>query len=1092
MKSRIRQLASGTIEYSKPAISVNPPALSMSLLPGKKLSLDVTISSSNAVPVHVFPCVEEPRIHLSRTLSIARSVKLTVDVNTVGLKENDELSGNIVLLYNGGELLVPYDFRISSSHGEKEQSLNSVEDLARLAAEDWKEAVYRFGRKDFTALPFMQTLKEQGTYKSFYSTLRAEDALKNFLIAEGYILSEAKEDRPKDPELEERRNSLRSYEKRKQLLLLETYLAVEMNKDFPGSRPEAKDAVHALLNRYPKDVQVRLLYAYYNIVEENPAIARNTLIQLQDQVQKERLEKKDIYCLFLNLTATVQNDLERRDSSEKLIRKYFSDGITSPLMYFLIYKTSPEYAAYPMRAAAYLRQTYDKNIISPAFYLEMCALWRDEQLTTDLITEFELKSLLFGIRKGIVTEDRLFEVLSGELQNQKLIPLYMLVLRTAYKRFGSLELIQGIVNIFLQQQAVGERYFFWYSEAVKRGVRMTGLYEYFLASAPDVMEEPLPRAVMLYFGIQAEKRRIHPALLYGNAAGAYASDEEIFSYYEAELIPYTLRKIQLGEYDRALIPAFSLILKEDTVDAEYAAGTAALFHLFDIHTARKDAVRLIVHYPQLSRESAAPIHDGACITPVFSENAILVLEDEMGRRFADPELSAVRIFTDLDGLEENCLSMVSEEQILLRLPEIDRILSGDSSLMEEDFLIISGLIKNRRVEPFFRARLYEAAIDLMQDESLRNVDLSEFLMEADYASLNGEHQLKMLKLLIAKGHDLFVFQRILEYGDPGLSNEELRGLAEQMMKQAVMQGDRTLLSICMKLFRAREASTPVLSFISAYYQGQTKEMDQVLRAVRQYHLPAKELNERVLTQSLYTDQLQDMDYLFEALLQENRPDEELIRAYLTLKSHQYFIEKKHMSEPVKVELEKRVFDLPRVAAYALITFYADHIDILTPDEAVMASELLKLLVDESTVLGCFSLFQGVVEMPEELEGRAYIEYRDPEAENVSVVGTVFPVRKYLHRSLKEVYPGVFTRSVILYRQEWLKYYCSVNLKDGGSREVEGEIILKNTAIERRDSRYEEVQELESFVKTHELKETAELIYAQLLRDQMISDIFTEK
>ena len=1092
MKSRIRQLSAGTIEYSKPAISADPPALSMALLPGKKLSVDVTVASKNAVPVHVFPSAEEPRIHLSRTLSIARSVKLTVDVNTVGLKENDELTGNIVLLYNGGELLIPYDFRITSAHGEKERALNSVDDLVQLAREDWKEAVYRFGRKDFPSLPFMQTLNEQGIYKSYYSTLRAEDALTNFLLAEGYALPASTEERPVDPELEARRNSYRSSEKRKQLLTLETYLAVEMNRDFPGARPEAGEAVRALLNRYPQDVMVRLLYAYANIVEGNDTIARNTLIQLQDQVQKERLEKKDVYCLFVNLTATVQNDMERKDSSEKLIRKYFSDGVTSPLMYFLVYKTSPEYAAYPMRAAAFLRQTFDKNIVSPAFYLEMCALWRDPQLTTDLITEFELRSLLFGIRKGIITEDRLFEVLSGELQNQKLIPLYMLVLRTAYKRFGSMELIQAIVNIFLQQQAVGERYFFWYSEAVNRGVRMTGLYEYYLASAPDVMEEELPRSVMLYFGAQTEKRRIHPSLLYGNAAGAYQSDPEIFPYYEADLIPYTLKKIKLGEYDRAMIPAFSMILQEETVEEEYAAGCAALFHLYDIRTSHKEAVRLIVHYPQLSRESAAPVKDGLCITPVFSENAILVLEDEMGRRFADPDLTVTRIFTDVTGLEENCLSMVPEEQILLLLPETDRILSGASAPSEDDFLIISGLIKNRRVEPFFRARLYEAAIDLMLDESLRNVDLSEFLMEADYAGLDAGHQLKMLRLLIAKGHHLFVFQRILEYGDPGLSNEELRVLAEQMMKQAVMQGDRTLLAICMKLFRAREASTPVLSFLSAYYQGQTRELDQILRAVRQYHLPAKELNERVLTQSLYTDQLQDIDYLFEALLQENRPDEELVRAYLTLKSHQYFIEKKNMSEEVKAELEKRVFDLPRVAAYALVTFYADHIDILTENETVTASELLRLLVDESTVLGCFSVFQGVVPMPEELEGRAYIEYRDPEAENVSIVGTVFPVRKYLHRSLKEVYPGVFTRSVILYRQEWLKYYCSVHLKDGTGREVDAEIVLKNTAVERRDSRYEEVQELENFVKTHELKETAELIYSQLLRDQMISEIFTEK
>lgn len=1094
MKTRVRQLAAGVIEYRKPELVISPAAVSMSLLPGKKLSVDLTVSSANNVPLHLFPYVEEPRIRVQRPLTIARSVKLTLDITTGGLSDGDVLQGDIVILYNGGEAHVPYSFRIGQEKSEN-APVSSLEELYRLYLEDPREAVSLFGRKEFQQLSFMQTLKEQGAYKSFFSTLRAEEALVNFLRYEGFSFSEARESAPERQEsagTREKRESLRSRDRKRQMSVIRAYLLSETERVFKDVKNGSEEAVRALLAAYPDDVLSRLLYAYVHISEGNLAIARNTLISLQDQVQKERLEKKDVYCLFLNLVGTVQNDEERKTVSEKLIQKYYSDGVTTPLMHFLLYRTQAEFQAYPMRAAAFLRQTFDKGIQSPVFLLEMCALWKDERLTTDLITEFELRALLYGIRKGILTEDRLFEVLSGELKNQKLVPLYMLVLRTAYKRFRNFELIQAIVNVFLQQKVYGPRQYRWYEEAIRRSVVMPGLYEYYLASTPEDFSGQLPRAVMQYFGEHQEGREIRPVLLYGNAAGAYREDPEIFSLYEEGLRPYVLKKIQLGEFDRALIPALRLVLTEDLVNADNAAGMASLFHLYEIRTKRKEAARLLIHYPQLDRESASPVHDGTAIAPVFSENAVLLFEDASGRRFADPELQKTAVFFDNAGLEEKCLRLLPEDQLLNRLPETDRVLSGSGTLSEEDFIFVSGLIRNRRVEPFFRARLYEAAIDLLYGDTMHRVDLSEFLMEADYSRLRASYRLKLVELLIRHGHYPSAFQRILEYGDPGLQEEPLLLLAEQMMKQAVLQGDKTLLAICLKLFRSQEASAPVLSFLTAYYQGPAKEMTEILRAARKRRLPVKELVERTFTESFYTEKLKDADYLFEALLQEKGADQELLFAYLTLRSHQYFMERRRFTERAKNELEKNVLRLPKVARFALLQYYSEHPESLTEDEKTLAEQLLAACVEDSMVLGCFGAFSGYVRMPEELEGRAYVEFRSPDAEQVSIVGTVLPVRKYLHRTLKEIYPGVFTRSVILYRQEWLKYYSSVRKKDGSTEEVEGEIVLKSSRTDRFDSRYEAVQQLESYIKNQDTKEIAELVFTQLLRDEMTNEIFKEE
>ena len=178
MKSRLIQLSKGNIEYRVPEVRFGVEKLSGLLLPDRKAAFEVTVNSENNVPMHLFFYSQDARIRVSQPLSIGRTGKFTVEINTFGLVPNDRIRGNIDIVYNGGETSLPYDFMIGVLCGDRVQkSFDSLTEFAEFAAKNPKEAAALFCFRDFTSMPFMQDLRLRGLYGTFQIQFCPHDVL---------------------------------------------------------------------------------------------------------------------------------------------------------------------------------------------------------------------------------------------------------------------------------------------------------------------------------------------------------------------------------------------------------------------------------------------------------------------------------------------------------------------------------------------------------------------------------------------------------------------------------------------------------------------------------------------------------------------------------------------------------------------------------------------------------------------------------------------------------------------------------------------------------------------------------------------------
>lgn len=1075
------------MQYETPDIELSIPSLSENLLPDKKLSVDITVSAKNGVPMHIFFFSENPRIRIRQSYAIGRSIKFTLIASTFGLQSGDKLKGSVDIIYNGGEKTLPYDFTIGMQ--EDNTAFDSLEAFHDFALRHPEEAVKIYDRREFVELPFMQSLKLQGLYQTFYETARPDYGFSEFMAAAGcplYGFTEQKAEsgeRKKRSAAEHTEDTYSMYLRCLSLFLAyERFLRADLEKqtDF---RAEFKN----LSEKYPEDILPTLLYIYVLIHEDADALARKALIGIQDRVQKERTEYKDLYCFFLYLTCSVQKDETKKEQTVKLIHRYFTDNTPSNFLFYLEYRMNPEYSE-PEKAYAFLRQYYYRMNYSPLIRQELVFLWRDHAPEVGLLTDLELSSLLFGIRNRLVTEKVLFSVLSNELTNPKLINLYILVLKAGYRYFHHPELLRAVINVFLQRQNVGRPYFRWYLRGAEETPDISGLFEYFLASLPTDFEETLPENVIRYFAAVQEPDQISRDILYRDVCLNYKTDPEVWAAYEKRIEAYAFRRVKDGDYTVMLAPVFETVILDKTPDEDNAAAMMEILSLSEIRTSRTDCRAVIIHYPELNKEASYSLENGKALAPVYTKKAVIALEGPKGERYFDPGLSVTARFQDADRYR-TCSSLM-KDTFMTELIEADRIIS-EGEMDEKDLFIVTSMIREKKTDAFFRARLYEALIDLSNQPAMSHIDCMQFLLEADFSKFSAVYKARFVDALITKEYYAAAYERILTYGFERVTPEKLETLVCHVMAQPIGDDETTILGICLYLFRTGCDRPEILRYLASYYDGKTADMTALIRALKKKKLPVEKLPERALVQAFYTAEDKYIDFLFELYASDIQRDDLLIKAYLCYRAHGYFLGKCRLTDTAAEELKKYVLMLPKVGMLALLSYYAAETVAFSEDDRALCELLVKRAADENLPLACYDKFRGKITLPAVLEGRVFVEYRDEKASEVTVIGTVLPERKYFHRSLTEVYPGVFVRSFILYKREWLKFYYSIHTKDGRILEEEGEIISQEADPERHGSRYEDVERLEKKAEKGDIRETAEFMRSLILKENMINDIFKD-
>lgn len=133
------------------------------------------------------------------------------------------------------------------------------------------------------------------------------------------------------------------------------------------------------------------------------------------------------------------------------------------------------------------------------------------------------------------------------------------------------------------------------------------------------------------------------------------------------------------------------------------------------------------------------------------------------------------------------------------------------------------------------------------------------------------------------------FNGIHRFGYVDVDVDELIRIAEFGISDKRYDDDRTLLSICVYLYRRGYATQKVLAFLINNYNGSLEEMAELFKAVNTNYRDIDMLAENILAQMMFADAYTEAIFDIFALYYAGRSRGMVVKAFLRFCAYQYII-----------------------------------------------------------------------------------------------------------------------------------------------------------------------------------------------------------
>ena len=144
-------------------------------------------------------------------------------------------------------------------------------------------------------------------------------------------------------------------------------------------------------------------------------------------------------------------------------------------------------------------------------------------------------------------------------------------------------------SLLIKGSKTGPDAFTWYQMGVESHLRITNLYEYYMASVDLDAVLELPKVILMYFSFQSNLDYEHSAFLYAYLLKHRKDYEELYEHYEPRMERFVIDQIQKQHINRHLAILYQEFLSPAIVTEAMAKP---LSRLLFAHMVRVDDSRM--------------------------------------------------------------------------------------------------------------------------------------------------------------------------------------------------------------------------------------------------------------------------------------------------------------------------------------------------------------------------------------------------------------------------------------------------------------------------------------------------------------------
>ena len=554
---------------------------------------------------------------------------------------------------------------------------------------------------------------------------------------------------------------------------------------------------------------------------------------------------------------------------------------------------------------------------------------------------------------------------------------------------------------------------------------------------PEDFDEPIPRAVLLYFSYAPNVDVPSKITIYRNVIKYYAQDEQIRTSYAGQIEAFTIDQMMKGYVDDGMRELYNNVIYEELIDRRLAPVLPKMLYAAGFNCPNKKIRKIALCYEELNYEQILVPWNNNAYTVLYSDNYVVAGIDIEGRRYAGLDIEVTPVF-DSKSLANTCRRMNPDNEILKIRESIE--LFERSAKGEMNLYGMLDMLQNNNIRASFKADIVSRLIDYYKQRRDR---APEALLNVNRELIGFEDRQLFIELLAVHGKFQKAYALMKDFGWSEVSDRSLMDTASRMIVETRFDLDRTILEMSKDCIRRGCFNQRILEYLLCNYNGDKDTMLEVMRAAVASNVRKFDFTERLLSQLIFTGEKEHLDEIFDIYLDENQKDETVVQAYLAIRSKAYLTEDEQIPEVV-FDVDEQFIRAGRmltdVTRLALCKYYST-LDELSEERCNLAYKYVYSYCRSGIVFSFFQKLGRFISLPDGLEDKIIIEYRTDKDNLVLLKTRIIPDDETWHEEmLPHMFAGFFVKVITLLRGEVLEY----EIIDGADTPAEsGSILMKD-------------------------------------------------
>lgn len=746
---------------------------------------------------------------------------------------------------------------------------------------------------------------------------------------------------------------------------------------------------------------------------------------MDEEKAKWEEENSTYYCAYQYLYAMKDRAPEKIEEASVAIEACYEKEPDNWRIFWFLMNVNQVYMSDARKRFEELKRLLQVGVKSNIIYHEMSSIYKMYPAFLKDATAESIPVINWMIRENCMTEEVKQFYLLEVSKLKKFHPVVYHCLEKLYEEKPGVEVLQTILSMLVRAQKVGVGYFKWYELGVEQQVRILQLYEYYMYCVEDDLNRELPESLLTYFVMNCTLPDKKRAFLYANILRHQEEYErELVEKYREQIKEFTLKEIE----KHAMNPFLAILYEELCKESEREEGVKRhlpyVMFLHELRCNNPEMIGVVVVHEEVTEEVYTPLEDGMAQVAIYTDSAQIFLVDRKNNRYSKTIEYCLQKYLSLDEYAKECFMYAQENgMLLLYLYEQLEIYHNNA---QTALALRKRLLLLEELKPSFHWSCYVKLVNYYYETSQVAL-LDTMLGQVEMEYLSPEDRVRMMELCILRGLDEELEPLFEQYGYDKLSPKRVLVYCMKQLKNHVEQEFTPVFGeMCYYALAQGKHDRTITEFLCEHFIGNVSQLLQLWDVAKNYEIPCHELEEQIVSQSLFVEMETKKIEVLDVFLRYNQYDEKdklVIRAYLAYQSYQYLLK----DEVIHAKLQHIVKEYISLNQCMIINLA--YLKLLSQKESLEEQEReyveiqIQELVKQQIAPAFFSSFKKHVSLPYELANKYLVEYRG-DSESKVILHYSYDGKHYKDEVIENMYQGLYVKRFILFHGDTLSYYFS--------------------------------------------------------------------